>query len=328
MRISLKWTDISLGDFEKPPPAFINGKENWLGLYETYQRQDCVPLRERIDEIFETTTTNEVKSGLLYPAGQNSCYFDAFENDNLYYILQKYYTRNEMLTIVRKYFTDIKENEENLGNIALALYYGVIDERIDDQQGKLIFDGFAEVTRNEFPAMLFRAIWHSDVIYNYCNSKTKMYLDLTRILGGESWFTPYIFAMNDSLMLPVGGGLTEYNINKPITKLECATLIVNYLYKREKPWKEASQYFEDVILCEDEKFADMSGIELLNELLDNTSCEVDKASYRVLGVAHDIGILKNNREHNSYWYENINRFEAVEMIHNLAIFHNRFRIKV
>lgn len=320
MRARVRW-EVSLGDLEPQPLPFINSSENWLGLLETYQLNSCASIREELEKIFKTTSDGINKHGLLYPTGSSTCYWQAIADDNIY--LKSIH--NDLRTMVKKYFTDIKGDEEHLDKVTLALYYNVIDEKLDEKRGKLIFDGDAFVTRSEFPEMLYKALWPSGTIYEDYN-KTKINSDPTMKQYRQSWVTPYICVLNDSLFVGVGNGLTEYNVNEPITKLECITLIVNYLYKGEKPRKEASEHFNDVKLkeCAD----NLGDIELLKEFLENPTDGVDKASYRALSIAGDINILRGDDNHNSNWYEPINRFETVGMLYNLAIYENMFRIKI
>ncbi len=319
-------------EIQKPKPT-ISGHDNWLGLYETYELNNFPVMREKLEAICNTSIDKDgIKKGMLYPNGQNSNYWNAIASNEIYNMLKKTEIQNKIKEAAKESFADITGNEWYADKLALATYYGVIAGKTGSN-GKMIFDGSAPVTRAEFPTMLYRAMWQSGSIYNSSYTKEVSTSDWTKkYFGGHYWYVPYVYDFDTDLMIQVGEGLTKDNVNKPMTRLECAALIVNYFYKGQEPNNEASRYFKDVknrgdvmrevgLIKDDGEMgyrAENASIKLLNELLKNPTKGVDYASYRVLGLAYEKGILRGSNGR-ANWNQNVTRAEAVQMIYNLTV---------
>lgn len=313
------------------PPAMLKGGENWLGLYPTYQLTNFPEMRSKLEQIFPTSTSFNTKTGMLYPNGNDTCYWRAIATKDIYQKLQKPEIQQQMKEAASNSYSDVTGTEWYADKIAFATYYGVING-IKTKEGKFEFRGNTPVTRAEFPTMLYRAMWEQGSIYN-CNYTENS--PIAKILGGHQWYTPYVHAFSSHTFLHASDGLNAKNVLEPMTRIECAYMIAKYFYSDEL-WRVgtmASDYFKDATergnvghqigaikpLADGDVYrADNCNLLILNEMINNPSKGLDDIHSRALAICYEKGIIKGDQNGNSLWSKPVTRAEAVQIIYNLT----------
>lgn len=306
------------------PDAALGKYENYLKLYQTYQQTNFPQMRADLEKLFPTTPYGDTKVGMLYPQGENSNYWDAIMDDSIYSKIQNPDIQAQMRAAAANSFSDITGKEWYADKLALMTYYGVIAGK-PNADGTFRFGGNDPVTRNEFPAMLYRAMWNTGAIYGSGYERDGAIAQQF----GDNWYSPYLFVYETKFLLMPGFGLDKTTVQQPMTRLECITLLCDYFYSGDMPKKVASEYFKDVKnrgdMMTELKLYDSKKEEtkpnfqltLLNEMLKNPSKGVDYEYYRIIAVAYEKGLIVGNKGM-CYWNQTVTRAEAIQMLYNLV----------